>query len=46
MKILIINGSSAGENSITLQTMKYLEIRYPEHEYRVLQYDGHAVSLW
>ena len=36
MKILIINGSPAGENSITLQTMKYLEIRYPEHEYRVL----------
>ena len=36
MKILIINGSPAGENSITLQTMNYLKIRYPEHEYRVL----------
>ena len=36
MKILVVNGSPAGEESITLQTLKYLEIKYPEHEYKVI----------
>ena len=33
MKILIVNGSPAGEGSITLQTALYLEKLFPEHEY-------------
>ena len=36
MKILVINGSPKGKFSITLQTMKYLEKLYPEHEFSVL----------
>ena len=36
MNILVINGSPAGENSITLQTVEYLKILFPEHEYKTL----------
>ncbi len=36
MNILVLNGSPAGEESITLQTLKYLEILHPEHEWRVI----------
>ena len=36
MNILVINGSPKGENSVTLQTVKYLQILYPEHTFDVL----------
>ena len=36
MKILVVNGSPKGKYSITLQTFKYLEKLYPEHEFSVL----------
>lgn len=36
MKILVINGSPKGENSITLQTVRYLEKKFPEHVFDVL----------
>lgn len=36
MKILILNGSPAGKNSITLQTMEYLKVFFPKHEYKTL----------
>ena len=36
MKILILNGSPKGKNSITLQTALYLEKRHPEHAFKVL----------
>lgn len=36
MKIAVINGSPKGKYSITLQTVRYLERRYPEHEFAVL----------
>jgi len=36
MKILVINGSPKGENSITLQTVKYLEKLNPQHDFEVL----------
>ena len=36
MKILVINGSPKGENSITLQTIKYLSLRHPGHEVKTL----------
>ena len=31
MNILILNGSPSGENSITLQTMLYIQKHFPEH---------------
>lgn len=36
MKILIVNGSPKGEYSITLQTIKYLELLHPEHSFAYL----------
>ena len=35
MKILVINGSPKGENSITLQTVKYLSLLHSAHEWRM-----------
>ncbi len=36
MKIAVINGSPKGKYSITLQTVLYLQRKYPEHEFEVL----------
>ena len=36
MKILVLNGSPAGKDSITLQTVEYLKVVFPEHEYQIL----------
>ena len=36
MKIAVINGSPKGSYSITLQTVHYLERKFPEHEFCVL----------
>ena len=36
MKIAVVNGSPKGEYSITLQTVRYLERRYSEHEFCVI----------
>ena len=36
MNILVLNGSPRGENSITLQTVRFWEILYPEHKFTVL----------
>ena len=36
MNILILNGAPAGDNSITLQTMLYIEKFFPEHHYEQL----------
>ena len=36
MKVLVLNGSPKGKYSITLQTVKYWEILYPEHSFEVL----------
>lgn len=36
MNILFLNGSPRGKNSVTLQTARYLEKRYPEHRYETL----------
>ena len=45
MDFLIVNGSPKGENSITLQTSLYLEKRYPEHRFTVLD-AGHRLPYW
>lgn len=36
MNILILNGSPAGKDSITLFTMQYIRLHFPEHHYDVL----------
>lgn len=36
MKICVINGSPRGKNSVTLQTVLYLEKRFPQHEFDFL----------
>ena len=36
MNILVFNGSPKGENSVTLQTVRYLEKRHPELTFTVL----------
>lgn len=36
MKIVVVNGSPKGKYSITLQTVRYLEIKYPDHEFSVI----------
>ena len=36
MNILILNGSPKGENSITLQTLLYLQKKFPGQQWRIL----------
>ena len=36
MNILVLNGSPKGSHSITLQTVKYLQLLYPEHQWDIL----------
>ena len=45
MRILILNGSPSGENSITLQTIRYLEKRFPKHTYEVLHVGQRIKSM-
>ncbi len=45
MKIAVINGSPKGKYSITLQTVLYLERKYPEHEFCVLHAGQKIKSL-
>jgi len=37
MKIIVINGSPHGKNGITAQYTKYLEIKFPEHEFNTIE---------
>lgn len=45
MKIAVINGSPKGQNSITLQSLKYLAKLHPEHEFRELDAGRKTVVL-
>ena len=45
MRILVINGSPKGEYSVTLQTVRYLEKRYPQHEFEVIHAGQRIRSL-
>jgi len=36
MEILVINGSPKGKHSVTLQTVHYLQILFPEHHFEIL----------
>ena len=45
MNILVLNGSPKGEYSITLQTVHYLQKRFPEHKVTVLHVGQKIKSL-
>ena len=45
MKILVLNGSPKGKNSITLQSMRYLEKNHPEHTFCYLDIAPKLKSL-
>ncbi|MEE1139500.1 MAG: NAD(P)H-dependent oxidoreductase [Acutalibacteraceae bacterium] len=45
MKIAVINGSPKGKYSITLQTVLYLEKKFPKHEFSVLNAGQQIKSL-
>ena len=45
MNILILNGSPAGDNSITLQTMNYIREYYPGQEYELLNVGQRIKSI-
>ncbi len=45
MKIAVINGSPKGNYSVTLQTVLYLEKKYPEHKFCVLNAGQQIKSL-
>ena len=45
MKIAVINGSPKGKYSITLQTVLYLQRKFPEHEFCVLDAGQKIKSL-
>ena len=45
MKITVLNGSPSGLNSITLQTVLYLEALYPDHSFQYLD-TGAKIRLY
>ena len=45
MHILVLNGSPKGENSITLQTIRYLQKRFPDVQFDVLHVGMKIKSL-
>ena len=36
MKILVINGSPKGKNSVTYQTIRFLQRKFPKDEFEVI----------
>ena len=36
MKLLVLNGSPKGDVSVTMQYVKFIRKKFPEHEYQVL----------
>ncbi|MCR4611336.1 MAG: NAD(P)H-dependent oxidoreductase [Lachnospiraceae bacterium] len=45
MRILILNGSPAGDNSITLQHMEYLKKKFPRYEYKTINVAARIRSI-
>ena len=36
MKLVILNGSPKGNESVTMQYIQYIQKKFPEHEYQIL----------
>ncbi len=45
MKVLVLNGSPKGSNSITLQTVNYIAKKFPQHEFEVLHVGARIKAL-
>ncbi len=45
MRILILNGSPKGKNSITYQTCEFWKLKFPEHQWETLHV-GQAIKLY
>lgn len=45
MNITVINGSPKGKQSVTLQTILYLEKKYPEHKFEIIHAGQQIKSL-
>ena len=45
MNILVINGSPKGKNSVTLQTIHYLQILFPKHNFEILHVGARIKAL-
>ena len=45
MNILVLNGSPKGSNSITLQTVLYLQKKYPAHHFEILHAGARIKAL-
>lgn len=45
MNILVLNGSPKGKNSVTLQTLHYLALLFPEHEFEILHVGQKITAL-
>ena len=45
MNILVLNGSPKGKHSVTLQTVHYLALLFPEHEFDILHVGQKIKSL-
>ena len=45
MNILVLNGSPKGKYSVTLQTIRYLELLHPEHSFEILHVGQRIKSL-
>jgi len=45
MQILVLNGSPKGNYSITLQTIRYLQLKFPEHTFDTLNVGAKIKSL-
>lgn len=46
MNVLVLNGSPKGVNSITYQTVRFLQKRFPEDEFRTLHVGGAQIKLF
>ena len=45
MRILVLNGSPKGKYSVTLQTVNYLQLLRPEHQFEILHVGQKIKSL-
>ena len=45
MNILVLNGSPKGKNSVTLQTVHYWELLFPEQTFEILHVGQNIKSL-
>lgn len=45
MRVLVINGSPKGKNSVTYQTIRFLQKKFPKDEFDVI-HAGAQIALW